>query len=380
MENTEQTDKVAKPSRLAGNRLVSFLRRRWLTVLVLSVIGVWVTVINLPGGDFEVHEPKMDVAKTDSEPDKPFVAKVVYSPGYLISIGGLEKLHPFDIRKYEKIHNQLIEDGLLTDEQTFKPKPLSHEQLLLVHTPEYLESLKSRKKVAEYLEAGILRLAPVSLDKAVLAPFRRASGGTLLAARLALDHGVGINIGGGYHHAKPHKGEGFCAYADVAIAIRQLQSENLIQRAIVIDVDAHQGNGTAECLADDDTTLTFSMHQGDIYPYEKSESDIDVELSAGTDDAEFMKILERYLDSMLEDFDADVCFVVAGCDTLATDPLAGLTMTPDGVVQRDSRIVAACATRRIPVVFTLSGGYSPKAWETQYRSVRKLLESYPAEP
>ena len=375
-----QTDSAEPMENGKRGSLLSLIRQRPLLPPLFAILLVWIVYINLPGRTLEVTEfQSTGTMIAAAEKSEPFQARVVYSPGYLISIGGLEKLHPFDIRKYEKIHNKLVSDGLLTDEQTYKPEPIDRDDLALVHTSEYLDSLKSRKKIAEYLEAGILLLAPVSLDRAVLAPFRRASGGTLLAGRLALEHGIGINLGGGYHHAKPDKGEGFCAYADVAIAIRRLQNENLIERAIVIDVDAHQGNGTAECLANDDSTLTFSMHQGDIYPYDKSESDLDIALNRGTDDAEFMRILERYLDKVLDESKADICFIVAGCDTLATDPLAHLEMTPEGVVRRDSRIVEACVARRIPVVVTLSGGYSPKAWETQYKSVRNLLESYPAQ-
>lgn len=355
----------------------SFLRRRWLTILILVVVGGWIIVINLPTPQVEptAFEPS-GVLIADQDAGQPFHAKVVYSPSYLISIGGLEKVHPFDIRKYEKIHQALLADGLLTEEQTYKPAPITREELLLVHTEQYLEDLTSRWKTAEYLEAPVLLMAPVSLDKAVLGPFRSASGGTLLASRLAMENGVGINIGGGYHHAKPDRGEGFCLYADVAVAIRKLQAENVIHRAVVIDVDAHQGNGTAECLADDPTTFTFSIHQGNIYPNPKSTSDLDIELRVGTTDAQYMEILNKALGPVLDKANADVCFIVAGCDTLSTDPLASLQMTPEGVVERDSAIVAECIKRRLPVVFTLSGGYSPDAWRTQYLSIKNLLEAY----
>ena len=210
----------------------------------------------------------------------------------------------------------------------------------------------------------------------MLEPFRRASGGTLLAARQALQSGIGINLGGGYHHAKPDRGEGFCLYADVPIAIRKLQAESLIKRAIVIDVDVHQGNGTIVCLPDDDSTFTFSMHQDDIYPIPKEVGDLDVELSSGMQDQEYLEILAEQLPKILAEAEADICFIVGGCDPLDGDPLANLKMTADGIVKRDHAIIQACAERNLPVVLTLSGGYSPDAWKSQYLSIKNLIEVY----
>lgn len=358
-----------------------WVRRIVFAAVVLALSGAigWVAYINI-----QVHKPFDETQfapATEPEPEveakREYHCQVVYSPGYLINLGGLEKLHPFDIRKYEKIHNQLLEDGVLTDEQTHKPASISNEDFLLVHSDKYLQSLNSRANIARYLEANTLVFAPVSLDKAVLEPFRRASGGTVLASRLALEHGLAVNIGGGYHHAKPHTGEGFCVYADVPIAIRKLQAEKLIQTAVVVDVDVHQGNGTAVCLAGDDTTFTFSMHQGDIYPIPKENSDHDVELPAGMGDAAYNDLLQRELAKVLDKANADICFIVGGCDTLAGDPLASLEMTHEGIVQRDQIIVDACVERNIPVVLTLSGGYSEGAWRSQYLSIKNLIEKFP---
>ena len=301
---------------------------------------------------------------------------VVYSSEYLIDLGGMEKMHPFDIRKYEKIYEALLNEKLITAGDVTQPSALSVDELKLIHTDDYLERLKVRANIAKYLEADALKLYPGSLDTAVLQPFRVASGGTLLAARKALMTGIGINIGGGYHHAKPDIGEGFCVYADVPIAIRKLQQEGLIKKAIVIDVDVHQGNGTAECLADDDSTFTFSMHQGDIYPIPKSNSDRDVEMQAGDGDKEFMAMLDNHLGEIIELADADICFIVGGCDTLEGDPLANLKMTEEGIGQRDAMIVDRCAKLDIPVVLTLSGGYSKNAWRSQYLSIKGLIQKY----
>ena len=353
--------------------------------LVVAAIVGWIVYINQPGPEYAVSPIRNldDRSEQSNQSDKdaaesalPFNISVVYSPGYLIDLGGMERMHPFDIRKYEKIHSGLIDDGLLTEEQTLKPAPLTKEDLLLVHSQKYLDELKIRKNVAQYLESPVLQLAPMPLDRAVLEPFRRASGGTLLAGREALRSGIGVNIGGGYHHAKPDRGEGFCLYADVPIAIRKLQAESLIQRAIVIDVDVHQGNGTILCLDNDDSTFTFSMHQEGIYPNPKEVGDLDVELSSGMGDKEYLEVLAEHLPKILDDANADICFIVGGCDPLDGDPLAGLKMTPEGIVNRDHAIVKECVKRKLPVVLTLSGGYSPEAWKSQYMSIKNLIEVY----
>lgn len=165
-------------------------------------------------------------------------------------------------------------------------------------------------------------------------------------------------------------------YADVPIAIRKLQNENLIKRAVIIDVDVHQGNGTIVCLGDDEATFTFSMHQGNIYPIPKETGDLDVELKSGMGDDEYMKILAKQLPRVLDDAKADICFIVGGCDPLKGDPLASLQMTPAGIVKRDQQIVDACVKRQIPVVLTLSGGYSPDAWKSQFMSIENLIKLY----
>ena len=320
------------------------------------------------------QRPKTAAQQEITLPEK-FKAAVVYSDDYLIDLGGLEDMHPFDIKKYSKIHKALIEDGLLTQEQTLKPEPLTDEQILLVQSERLLEGLKDQKTVAKWLEAEMLASAPVDLEQGVLQKFRASSGGTLLAARQALKHGIGINIGGGYHHAKPDRGEGFCVFADIPIAIRQLQKEGFIDKAVIVDVDVHQGNGTICCL-DDDSTFTFSMHQGNIYPIPKEAGDLDIELDAKMGDNEYLEILKTQLPTVLENADADICFIVAGCDTLAGDPLAQLEMTHEGICKRDMIIIQHCVDRKIPVVYTTSGGYSKDAWKAQHKSIKAILREF----
>ena len=302
---------------------------------------------------------------------------VVYSKHYQINLAGVEKLHPFDINKYARIYLQLQTEGLLRPADVFVPKPVTEREVLLVHTPAFLESLKDSANVARYLEAPAVRFVPAKLvDAGILSAFRHATGGTIEAARLAIKHGIAINLAGGYHHTKPDAGEGFNVYADLAIAIRVLQREGLVRRAMVVDLDVHQGNGTAVIFAGDDDVYTFSMHEDDIYPIPKAASDLDVELPAGTGDEAYLKELRRHLPPAFAAARPEIVFIQAGCDTLAGDPLARLKMTPDGIRRRDAIVVDACAQRGIPVVMTLGGGYSKNAWQAQYGSIARTIRKY----
>jgi histone deacetylase 11 len=302
---------------------------------------------------------------------------VVFSPGYQVRLGGLERLHAFDITKYGKIHDALVEKGVLDATQVISPPPVSDEEVRLVHTEAFLESLDDPRRVATYLEASMIAVLPASVvKKKILRPLRLECGGTIAAARQALRSGIAVNLGGGFHHAKPDAGEGFCVFADIAIAVRVLQREKKAKRALVIDLDVHQGNGTAVCFAGDDLVYTFSMHQGSIYPIPKENGDRDVELRAGTDDKQYLAILARELPGLFERARPDIVFYQAGCDTLQGDPLAGLKMTREGIAVRDSTVIEACVKRNVPVVMMLGGGYSKDAWRAQYLSVERILKKY----
>lgn len=302
---------------------------------------------------------------------------LVYSPEYLIDLWGFERLHSFDVNKYEKIRRELERDGLLRESDLHRPDEASREDLLLVHSEEHLERLKSAHNVGWYLEAPFLAALPGRIvDARILKPFRCATGGTILAGRLALRHGVAVNIGGGYHHAKPDAGEGFNVYADIAIAIRRLRSEHLVRRSAVVDLDVHQGNGTATVFSADASVFTFSMHEGDIFPIPKAKSSLDVELVCGTDDATYLRLLREHLPGVLEHARPDLVFFQAGCDTLGGDPLANLAMTKEGIVERDAMVIDECVRREIPVAMTLGGGYAPDSWKVQYASIRRTIETY----
>lgn len=302
---------------------------------------------------------------------------VVYSAHYQIHLAGIEKLHPFDINKYARIYLSLLTEGYLEPEDVFVPEPVLEEDLLRVHPPDYLESLRRPAVLARYLEFGPARFAPAGLtDAAILQPFRRATGGTVMAARLALEHGIAINLGGGYHHAGPERGGGFCIYADMPIAIRTLQQEGLISRALVIDLDAHQGNGTALCFEDDDDVFTFDMHEEGIYPHPKERNTLDVGLPSGTGDDAFLRILADHLPRVFDAARPDIVIYQAGVDALADDPLTNLRVTRRGIVERDRLVFTEAVGRDVPIVMVLGGGYSADAWRAQHESIRRIIEAY----
>ena len=350
------------------------LRRRILVAVLAVVAGLVVVLAGpccIPPKSFKaVKQPREGRALNNR-------VAVVYSKHYQINMGGLEKLHPFDIRKYAKIYLKLITDGLIRPADVFVPTPASEEQILLVHSRRFLASLSDSRNVARYLEAPQVAAVPAKLvDAGILSAFRYATGGTILAGREALKHGIAVNIAGGYHHAKPDAGEGFNIYADLAIAIRVLRTEGLIKRAAVVDLDVHQGNGTAVIFAGDDDVFTFSMHEGGIYPVPKARSDLDVELPAGTGDEEYLRLLGEHLGGVLDSARADIIFVQSGCDTLAGDPLANLAMTAEGIVKRDAMVIDEAVRRGIPIAVTLGGGYSADAWKAQYLSIRRTIQTY----
>ncbi len=305
----------------------------------------------------------------------PLQIPFVYSDAYRIHLQGLEKLHPFDTHKYRRIIEKLIEEKRISPEAIYSPQPASEEDLLRVHTPAYLETLKVPVHVATYLEFPALSgLDSEQVYQAVVLPHRFVTGGTILSAHLALEHPLVFHIGGGYHHAKPDRGEGFCLFADIAIAIRHLQAKGKAHRFLVVDLDVHQGNGTAEIFADDERVFTFSMHERDIYPLPKAISDCDVELEPETEDETYLQLLSHYLPEITKLAEPEMVFFVAGCDVLKDDPLASLSITGKGLIERDKKVVQYFFEQNIPLVFLLAGGYAPNSWHSQYQSICHILE------
>lgn len=281
--------------------------------------------------------------------------KLVYHPRYDLNLGE----HVFPSRKYRMIHDRLIAEGFASPEDFEEPAPVTDEQVLLVHEAGWVERLKTGTLSA----AELIRLE-IPFSREVVEGFWLATGGTITAAHNALRDRVGFNIGGGFHHAFPAHGEGFCAINDVAIAIRTLQQERLAARAMVVDCDVHHGNGTAAIFAGDNSVLTLSIHHFDNYPSEKPTSVIDIHLRTGVADEEYLTRLGQACRVSMEGFQPDIVFYLAGADPYARDQLGGLSLTIEGLLARDRLVLEIAKAQRIPVAIVLAGGYAADVEDT----------------
>lgn len=278
---------------------------------------------------------------------------VVSSPRYQCDIGP----HVFPVRKYALILERLVAEGAVRAADVLEPENPGRETLALVHTAEYLDDL-------ERLHYGPRTLvSELPLTAEIVTAYTLAAGGTTLAARHALRQGAAVHVGGGFHHAFAEHAEGFCYVNDLAVAIRVLQREGAIARAAVVDLDVHQGNGTARIFEGDDTVFTLSIHQEANYPVPKERSDLDVGLPDGTGDADYLAHLDRALEPVWASR-PELVLYQAGADPYRDDQLGGLSLTVDGLEARDRRVLEGCAARGIPSVVTLGGGYARRVEDT----------------
>lgn len=280
---------------------------------------------------------------------------LVFSDSYDLNFGQ----HVFPTEKYRLIHDRLLADGFASAEDFIAPEPASDAQILLVHTPDWVNKLKTGS--LSYFD--IMKLEIPYSEKMVKA-FWLATGGTILASRNALRDRIGFNIGGGYHHAFAGHGEGFCAIHDVAVAIRVLQKEDAIKRAMVVDCDVHHGNGTAGIFAGDASVLTLSIHQFENYPTEKPPSTIDINLPDGVGDEEYLHELKEDLEPAIREFRPDLLMYIAGADPYREDQLGGLALTMDGLKARDRLVLETALGAGIPVSIALAGGYARNTDDT----------------
>jgi histone deacetylase 11 len=302
---------------------------------------------------------------------------LVYSPAYNITACGLERLHPFDSVKYRRIHDWLVYQGLRTPTNFVEPRSCTRAELLAVHTAPYLRSLRSRRVLARILEVPQVALLPAWLTHwRVLRPMRRASGGTVHACRLALEQGLAINLGGGYHHAGPNQGGGFCIYADVPLALALLRRDGLIGSALVIDTDAHQGNGTADAIRPWPWAHLLDFYDESLYPWPKAPEEMPVPLPPLVNGAEYLDTLRQHLPAGLERARPDLVVYNAGSDVLWSDPLSSLMLTADDLAERDLYVVTAVRERGLPLAMVLSGGYGPASWEAHARSIEGILARF----
>lgn len=274
---------------------------------------------------------------------------VVYSTDYLVDLGD----HVFVTEKYAGVIEALVEGGVVQRADVEEPPLATDADVSLVHTPEYVRALRDGTLTVQQLWALEL---PWSRD--LVRSAWRAAGGSILTGRRAHAAGLAAHVGGGLHHAFPDHGEGFCAVHDVAVAIRRMRADGAIERALVVDLDVHQGNGTAFIFRDDQEVVTFSMHQENNYPAIKPPSDVDVGLEDGCDGAAYMAALQSHLPRLLETTRPDIVFYVAGADPYREDRLGGLALTLEDLAARDAYVVTRARDAGVPVAITLAGGYA----------------------
>jgi histone deacetylase 11 len=302
---------------------------------------------------------------------------IIYSPRYNITAFGLERLHPFDSIKYGRIRDWLIRQGLRKARDFVAPRPCSYADLLRVHTPEYLRSLKDRRVLARILEVPVVGLLPGWMTAwRVLRPMCWATGGTVTACRLALDQGLSINLGGGYHHASRDRGGGFCAYADVPLALFTLKAEGRFTSALVVDTDAHQGDGTADAVRGQSWAHLLDFYEGDLFPWPKAKEEMPVPLSARTNGAEYLDVLREHLPKALERSRPDLVVYNAGSDVLWSDPLSALMLTADEMAERDLYVITEVRERGVPLAMVLSGGYGSASWLAHAQSIEGILARF----
>uniref|UniRef100_A0A2D4IK82 Histone deacetylase 11 n=2 Tax=Micrurus lemniscatus lemniscatus TaxID=129467 RepID=A0A2D4IK82_MICLE len=298
---------------------------------------------------------------------------IVYSPDYNISFLGLEKLHPFDAGKWGKIINFLKEAKLITDDLIVQAQEATEEDLSVVHTRHYLNRLKWSFVVATITEIPPVLFMPNFLvQRKVLRPLRTQTGGTIMAGKLAIERGWAINIGGGFHHCSSDRGGGFCAYADITLTLRFLfERVEGVSRATIIDLDAHQGNGHERDFLEDRRVYIMDVYNRYIYPGDglaKRAIKRRVELDWGTEDTEYLQKVKTHVEGALNEMRPDIIIYNAGTDILDGDPLGGLAISPEGIIERDEIVFRAARKHRIPILMVTSGGY-------QKRTARIIADS-----
>jgi acetoin utilization deacetylase AcuC-like enzyme len=276
---------------------------------------------------------------------------VVHHPAY---VAPMPAGHRFPMAKFGRLMAFLLEDGLVAPEQVHVPAPVPAAWLELAHAPAYVEAVLSQT-----LDAAAVRRIGLPVTPEVATRARAANGGTLLAARLALEHGLACNTAGGSHHAFADHGSGFCVFNDVAVAARVLLAEARIERALVVDLDVHQGDGTAAIFRDESRVFTFSMHCRTNFPLHKQASDLDLALDAGLEDDAYLALLAEHLSGLLEQVRPDLVFFDAGVDPHAEDRLGRLALTAKGLERRERLVLETCLKAGVPVAGVVGGGYAP---------------------
>ncbi len=277
----------------------------------------------------------------------------VYSENYTVNLGE----HVFPVQKYRMVYQRLASEGLITPDNLFLPTFPERRDLLLVHTPEYLRDLENLAFSPRTM------FSEIPLTRKIVEGYKLFAGGTILAGQKALEKGMAIHLGGGFHHAFPSRGEGFCYINDAAVSIRRLKRDKLIEKALIVDCDLHQGNGTAFIFQEDRSVFTFSIHQENLYPV-KEKSDLDIGLPDFTGDEEYLAKLSSTLLQIWRNFEPDIVYYLAGADPYEDDQLGQLKLTKAGLKKRDNWVISKCLEKKVPLVILLAGGYAFRVEDT----------------
>ncbi len=261
--------------------------------------------------------------------------------------------HRFPMAKYDLLPEQLLYEGTITEANLFAPEPLPDQFIVDTHDPEYWHRLRHLQLTPSEIRKTGFPLSEELVNREIV-----IMNGTVQAALFALEFGIGMNIAGGTHHAFTGRGEGFCLLNDIAIAANYLLNYKSIGKVLVVDLDVHQGNGTAQIFANEPRVFTFSMHCGHNYPFHKEQSDLDVPLAEGTDDATYLRLLKSILPELIDEVQPEFVFFQSGVDVLATDKLGKLGMSIAGCKERDRTVLELCKRHNLPVAVSMGGGYS----------------------
>ena len=262
--------------------------------------------------------------------------------------------HRFPMVKYELLPQQLLHEGTCTASNFFEPELPNDKYIVAVHDPEYYYDLLNIK-----IPQKEARKIGFPLSEVLVERERIIADGTMKTCEFAIEYGVAMNIAGGTHHAYSNRGEAFCMLNDQAIGARYLQTKGLSKKVLIIDLDVHQGNGTAEIFQNDASVFTFSIHGASNYPFKKEKSDLDIALKKGTGDTDYLSILQETLPKLLSEVRPDFIFYLCGVDVIATDKLGTLGLTVTGCKKRDEFVLETCFKNQIPVQCSMGGGYSP---------------------
>ncbi|XP_065366549.1 histone deacetylase 11 [Calliphora vicina] len=309
----------------------------------------------------DLLETHKTIDKTETDARRCKQMPIVYSKQYGVHFAKLEKLHPFDAQKGKNIAKILLETQVVKG-TFYEPDEITQEDLLKVHKPKYLSSLKWSLNVAKIAEIPFLLFVPnCCVQRGYLKPMRFQTAGSIMAGKLALQNGWAINLGGGFHHCCSYKGGGFCPYADITLLIQRIfEEERYIENVMIVDLDAHQGNGHERDFMNNAYVYIMDMYNFRIYPKDQEAKlaiRYAVELQPRTNNREYLRKLRKGLNYALEEFHPQLVVYNAGTDILEGDPLGYLSISPEGVIERDEFVFATCRSRHIPIVMLLSGGY-----------------------